>query len=95
MGLLHCRKENSAAHSTTAGTLVCGSLVGRDAKLFFKKFVPSLALSDSQLVHIPSTLFSSFQMPDFTVFTSGKWMEPAKYALFIAFMAFTLKPCYV
>lgn len=54
---------------------------------FFKKFVPALALSDSQLVHIPSTLFSSFQIPDFTVFTSGKWMEPAKYALFIAFMA--------
>lgn len=37
-------------------------------QFFFKQFIPVLALNDSQLVHIPSHIFSSFMFPDFSVF---------------------------
>ncbi|MFN8286788.1 MAG: SulP family inorganic anion transporter [Chitinophagales bacterium] len=53
----------------------------------FKQFVPALALTDSQLVHIPPALFTSFQLPDFSLFTSAQWLNALKYAVFIAFMA--------
>ena len=41
-------------------------LIGLLLNYLFSLFSPALALKPSQLVHIPSNIFSSIQFPDFT-----------------------------
>ncbi len=54
-------------------------------QMFFKNFVPALALNDSQLVHIPAHLFNSILFPDFSVF--AKHPDAIKSALVIGTLA--------
>lgn len=52
---------------------------------FFRAAVPSLAIGDNQLVHIPAQLFTGFHLPDFSKFTSD--FNLIKYALTIGVLA--------
>ena len=54
-------------------------------QIFFKHFIPGIALNETQLVKIPQHLFSSFQLPDFTVF--AKHTDAIKWALVIGTLA--------
>ncbi len=53
--------------------------------LFFRAAVPSLAIGDNQLVHIPAQLFTGFHLPDFSLFT--KDITLVKYAITIGILA--------